>query len=229
MLDKITIGDKIDIFDIFTNSEGEQRKAYFSQVIEKLNRTQLMIAMPTQGTKIIPLDKGKRYNCEFFTEVGLYAGDFVVLERRREGNIPVIILEIRTQLKKVQRRAFYRLDCSMPMQYRIAEKDETVAKHQLWQKDWQDGVVLDISGGGIRFAISSALETHSYVQCELVLEVRGYNKDFYIYGEVISCKPRPNNPKLYECRIKFYKLSEPERDQIVAFIFAEERKKRSSM
>lgn len=229
MLDKLSIGDKIDIFDVFVNSDGEQKKAYYSQIMDKVNSTQLLITMPTQGTKMIPLDKGKRYRCEFYTEKGLFSGDFVVIERRREGNIPVIVLEIRTTLKKVQRREFYRLDCTLPMKYRTAEKDETIAREQLRDMQWQDGVVLDISGGGLRFAISGALEVGSYIQCKLVLEVHGNYKEFFIYGEVISCKNRPNHVRLHECRIKFYKLSEAESDQIVSFIFTEERKKRSSM
>lgn len=229
MLEKITIGDKIDIFDTFTNTEGEHKKAYYSQVMDKLNSTQLIITMPTQGTKIVPLDTGKRYRCEYYTERGLFSGDFVVKERKREGNVPVIILEIRTPLKKVQRREFYRFDCTLPMKYRIAEKDETIAKEQLWDMQWQDGVALDISGGGLRFAISEALEKGSYVQCKLVLEVHGNYKEFFIYGEVITCKTRPNNVRLHECRIKFYKLSEAESDQIVSFIFTEERKKRNSI
>lgn len=229
MLDRISIGDKVDIYDIVVNREGEQKKAYYSQVMEKINSIQLIITMPTQGTKIVPLDKGKRYSCEYYTENGLFSGDFVVVERKREGNIPVIVLEIRTPLKKVQRREFYRLDCSLPMKYRLAEKNETIAKEQLRDLQWQDGVVLDISGGGLRFAIPRNIEKYSYVQCKLVLEVRGNYKEFYIYGQVISCKNRQNNVRLHECRIKFYKLPEAERDQIISYIFAEQRKKRSSM
>ncbi|MBO4997092.1 MAG: PilZ domain-containing protein [Lachnospira sp.] len=228
MLDMLSIGDKIDIFEIFVNSDGEQKKAYYSQVMDKINSTQLVITMPTQGTKMIPLSMGKRYRCEFYTGNGLFRGDFIVIERGREGNIPVIILEVRTTLKKVQRREFFRLDCTLPMKYRIAEKDETIAREQLRDMQWQDGVVLDISGGGLRFVISGALENGSYIQCKLVLEVHGNYKEFYIYGRVIDCKNKPNSVRLHECRIKFYKLSEAESDQIVSFIFTEERKKRSS-
>ena len=147
MLSGLNIGDKVDVVDIKEPKNGERKSVYLSQIVDIENSTQLKILMPTLGTRVVPLEVNKRYNCTYYTSKGLYAGDFVVVERMRENNMPVLKLEIRTPLKKVQRREYYRYDCMLPMKYRIAEKDEKYTLEQMKELEWKGGVVVDLSGG----------------------------------------------------------------------------------
>lgn len=228
MLKALAIGNKVDIRSMKTVSDETRKSIYLSQVIDIVNSTQLIITMPSQGTKIVPLDLEQRYECTYYTAKGLFQGEFVVKERYKEGNLPVILLEIRTPLKKVQRREYYRYDCTLPMKYRFASLDERIPRENLHELEWKDGVILDLSGGGIRFVVTDSVPKDCMLQFNLVLEIQEQYKAFYIYGEVISSKVKNNNVRLRECRAQFVKLSEPERDQIISYIFEQERKKLNS-
>ena len=226
MLSLLEIGNKVDICDLRQTKE-ETRKVYFSQVVDIKNSTQLSITVPTLGTKQIALEKGQRYRCDYYTSKGLLSGEFVVLDRLKEGNLPIIVLEIRTPLKKIQRREFYRYDCTLPIKCRIADENEKIPREELKNLEWMDGVALDLSGGGIRFVLPQRIEKNSYAQCKLVLEIREEYREFYIYGEIVNCRVVPNNVRLHECRMQFAKLTEAEQDEIISYIFTEERKKRN--
>lgn len=227
MLSALQVGNKVDIKSTAPIPEGQRRKVYASQVVEIIDSISLKITVPTLGTQLVPLAKGQRFVCSFSSAKGLLEGEFVAGERMRDGNLPVIVLEIRTPLKKVQRREYFRYDCTLPMKYRYADRDEKIPKDQLSKQDWKDGVILDLSGGGMRFVTQESIPRDSYVQFKLVLMVKGNYREFYIYGDVIHSKTKENNVKLHECRTQFMKLSEAERDMIIGYIFEEQRKKRS--
>ena len=229
MLSGLNIGDKVDIVDTKEPRSGERKSVYLSQIVDIVSSTQLKILMPTLGTRVVPLEVNKRFNCTYYTSKGLYAGDFVVIERTRENNMPVLKLEIRTPLKKVQRREYYRYDCMLPMKYREAEVDEKYTIEQMKELEWRDGVVVDLSGGGMRFVVPTGVLKDSYMQFKLVLEIKDNYREFYLYGDIISARPSPNNPRVFECRTQFKKISEVERDLIIGYIFEQERKKRSSV
>lgn len=225
MLKVLSIGDKVDIRSMKADLDEDRRNTYLSQIVDIVNSTQVKITMPTLGTKIVPLETGRRFECIFYTQKGLYKGEFVVEERFKEGNLPVLLLEIRTPMKKVQRREYYRYDCTLPLKYRFANRNEKIPREKISELEWKDGVILDLSGGGMRFVVTESIPKDSFLQFNLVLEIREQYKAFYIYGEVISCKTKTNNVRLHECRVQFIRMSEPERDQIIAYIFTEERKR----
>lgn len=227
MLEQLAIGNKLDIKSMKKVAPGQKQPIYFSQIIDIENDIRIHITMPMQGTKQIPLEIGERFECVFYASKGLYRGEFVVIERHKEGNLPVIVMEVRTSLSKVQRREFYRFECTIPMKYRYAELDEKIPREDLPKQEWFDGIVLDISGGGLRIVVPEHLKTGDFLQFKLVLQIRGEYKELYLYGNIISSRPKPNNLRLHECRTQFYKVTESDQDLIVSYIFNEERKKRN--
>ena len=221
------MGDKIDIRKI---KEGEAQLSddfYCSQLVEIQDAVRIKITMPTSGTALVPLTPGKLYDCVFYTSQGLRQGLFQVVTRFKEGNLPVIVMEMKSSLRKVQRREFFRMECTLPLKYRIASPDETIPKELLIDQEWKNGVVLDLSGGGMRFVVEENIKKDELVQFKLVLAVKEQYRELYIYGDVIHSKTKENNIRLHECRTRFNKISESDQDYIVAYIFEKERKKRN--
>ena len=87
-------------------------------------------------------------------------------------------------------------------------------------------VILDLSGGGLRFTSATPFEPKSIVVCNYVLRRESGNKRMCIAGELLSCKRLENNPGQYEQRVRFMYISPREREENIRFIFEEERKKR---
>lgn len=225
MLEILDVGDKVDIKSLKGVREGERRPVYLSQVVEIAGAVDVKITMPTEGTKLVPLTTGEVFECCFYTKKGLYQADFQVTDRFMEGNLPVVMLRIQRPLKKVQRREYYRYSCTLPMKYRMASEDEKLTAEELNDQEWKDGVVLDLSGGGLRFAVEDDLIKDQLYQFRLVLNVKEKLKNYFLYGTLIYTGHMPSNPRLHEGRTQFIHIDESVRDEIISYIFAEERKK----
>ena len=227
MLKILSIGDKIDIRKITEDEEQLQSEFYCSQLIEIQDEIQIKITMPTIGTNLVPLTPGMMYDCVFYTSQGLRQGLFQVISRFKEGNLPIIIMEIKSSLRKVQRREFYRMECTLPLKYRIADKREKIPKERFRDLEWKNGVVLDLSGGGMRFVVEEPIKNDDFLQFKMVLSVKEEYRELYIYGDVVHSKTKENNIRLHECRTQFNRISEADQDYIVSYVFETERKKRN--
>lgn len=225
MLEILDVGDKVDIRRIRRASEDERVPVYLSQVVEIAGAVDLKISMPTEGTRQVPLSAGEVFECCFYTRKGLYQADFQVTDRFMEGNLPVIMMRIQRPLKKVQRREYYRYSCTLPMKYRAADEEEKLTDEELKNQEWKNGVVLDLSGGGLRFVVEDNLIKDQLYQFSLVLKVKEKLKNYLLYGNLIYTGSMPSNPRLHEGRIQFAYMDESVRDEIISYIFAEERKK----
>ena len=225
MLKILSIGDKIDIRKIKDGDAQLQKDFYCSQLVEIQDSVRIKITMPTIGTNLVPLAPGTVYDCVFYTSQGLRQGLFQVISRFKEGNLPVIVMELKSTLKKVQRREFYRMECTLPLKYRIADKEEKIEKEQLRDLEWKNGVILDLSGGGMRFVVEEPIKKDDFIQFKIILSVKEEYRELYIYGDIVHSRTKENNVRLHECRTRFNKISEVDQDCIVAYIFESERKK----
>ena len=131
MLSKIvTLGDRIEI----TKSENSERrklsdeKSVFdrpliSQVYDVIDETQLKIAMPIVEGRVVPLAVNGRFDICFITSGGLYKSRFVVLDRYKENGLYVLLIELVYELKKYQRRQYYRLEYTKDFEYIVIDED----------------------------------------------------------------------------------------------------------
>ena len=89
------------------------------------------------------------------------------------------------------------------------------------------GRIVDLSGGGIRFRTDQKLRENQYVLFEIHLQNENLDKQYYIIGTIISCIKTEKTPETpYEARAKFLITDSSVREEIIRFIFEEERKAR---
>ena len=191
MLSKIvTLGDRIEI----TKSENSERrklsdeKSVFdrpliSQVYDIIDETQLKIAMPIVEGRVVPLAVNGRFDiC------------FVVLDRYKENGLYVLLIELVYELKKYQRRQYYRLEYTKDFEYIVIDEDtekliiedENMIKEILDNNKLKKGIIIDISGGGVRFASRDNLEEKSKVLLKLDISLSENKKVYGIMGKVFS-------------------------------------------
>lgn len=63
------------------------------------------------------------------------------------------------------------------------------------------------------------------IQMRFTLPVKDQTLEFLPYGNLLSSAPNVNNPILQEHHVMFAQLSEKEREQIIGYIFEDERRK----
>lgn len=230
-------GDKLEIravegsrnFD-YTDSDI---KIYYSQVFEVLSEDRLEITMPMEQSKLILLPVDVEYDFVFYGKTGLFQCFARVIDRYKSNNVYILVAELTSNLRKYQRREYYRFSCALEMCARTLEEDE--AKSLEERKPYmltpglplKRSVVVDISGGGLRFMSAQCYEPDSLIYCSYHLVVKGERKQYEMVGKVLSVRELENRPGTYEHRVQYINMDENTREEIIKFIFEEERRNMS--
>jgi len=237
----IRVGDKIEIR---VAQEVEQAlktretvRMYKSQVLDIKENGGLEIAMPTEGGKLAMLSLGLRYEFVFYSRGGLYRAAGQIRERYKKDNIYMLDIELKSDLEKFQRREYFRYPCIMEFLY------YKIPKEAVWLEKLQDiydmirddylagnttlGKIMDLSGGGIRFSTGEDLEVGTDLLLELHLQNERIDRRYNLVAEVISCHKMENSrDSRFEARAKFFIKDDRIREEIIHYIFEEERKTR---
>ena len=88
----------------------------------------------------------------------------------------------------------------------------------------KDSVVVDISGGGLRFVADYAYEVDSLIMCKYRLLIGKEEKEYNLVGKVLAVKELENRPGSFEHRIQYLNMDTEEREEIIKYIFDEERR-----
>ena len=238
MLSKIIKpGDKLELQKVEKVQENDgniasYKKIYHSQVYEILSEDRMEIAMPIEKGKLVLLQVDNEYDLYFYTDNGLYQCFARVVDRYKADNVYMILVELTSNLRKQQRREYYRFSCALEMDTRKLsegelenvlhnEKDITARREKL-----NKGVIVDISGGGLRFVVDQKYDVDSLVICVYRLLIEGQRKEYNLVGKVLSVKELTNKPGVYEHRVQYVNINTEEQEEIIRYIFQEERKNR---
>lgn len=237
MLSKfVKVGDKIELQALDkgadTSQSGEQQKTYHSEVITILSEDSLEIAMPMEQTKLILLPVDGEYDLIFYTDGNLYQCFARIVDRYKSNNVYILVVELISNLRKYQRREYYRFSCVLEMNARTLQEEEIQAIEEKALFELQPNlpikrsVIVDISGGGLRFISSQRYEPNSLIYCGYQLLKGGNRKQYDVVGQVLAVKELENKPGTFEHRVQYYNLDVHTREEIIKFIFEEERKSR---
>lgn len=222
------------------NPAGEKNGAnvriYKSSVTDVFEDNELELSVPTESGKLVSLPVGVQFEFVFFSRGGLYRGAGMVKERYKSGNLYLIRVGLKTQLHKYQRREYYRLPCLINMVYYDVtqiqvfhimpeEYKQLVDTPQIGMTR-KEGVIVDISGGGARFITDEENKQDSYIMIGVQLCNAEGAKDYLIPARILSCKEAPNNKDKFENRTEFIINDRKIREDIIRYIFYEERKNR---
>ncbi len=228
----ISIGNKIELKQLAgRNSKDSETRNYISQVLD-FEDEYIIAAMPIYEGHLIPLESGQRFEAFFSTKRGLYRTECIVRGRKKVNNIYMVRLEVTTQMQKFQRREFFRLDCNIDVNYYVFTIDEIkyCAENNRIPDEFVNGrmkgVIIDISGGGLRIVSPQLHNKGDMLYIDFVLKSKNINIRMGLLGKVIESAITKNRLDLYEQRIEFISISSENREKIVKFIFEEQRRMR---
>lgn len=212
------IGDRIKMTQV-ASAMGRvlSENTYTSQVLDFDEIRTVKIAMPIFEGKIVPLEIGDDYELIFYTKAGLYQCIAKVQKRYTEELMHVMDLVLQTELVKYQRRQYYRLDCMMTFRYKVPEDGE--------DNCWKDGVITDLSGGGIRFQCKEEIGEGCHLEVKIPLSFPEEIVPIQFQTKVIECKKMDMNPTMFEIRGEFIEVSDLEREKVIQYIFEEQRRR----
>jgi len=147
--------------------------------------------------------------------------------------------------KKQQKREFFRMTLKIDIYYKIIEQQQAeeissgnlkfefaaagAAKEEadLNFLESEGGYLklttFDISAGGFRVRSAVSFEEGALLDC---IVIAGYEA-LPATAKILSAKPEPDNPGIYDVRAIFYEIGNPIRDRIVKFILLQQKQLRS--
>lgn len=231
----ISIGDKIELQAVpheYDEKPEGPAKVYHSEVNEIQSEDTIEIKMPVEKTKLILLPVDSEYDMIFYGSSGLFQCLGRIIDRYKSNNSYLLLVEMISNLRKYQRREFYRLRCALEMHARTLREDEvqTVESRMPYtlasDLPLKESVIVDISGGGLRFVSTQRFEQGSLLYCCYHLMNGGEHKKYEVICKVISSIELDNRPGTFEHRVQYYDIDPLEREEIIKYIFEEERKNR---
>ena len=236
MLSKfISPGDRIEMQRVerLKGAQAEEsRRIYLSSVHEVIAADQMEVVMPMEQTKLILLPVDTEYDVTIYGQTGLFQCFARVVDRYKSNNVYLLALELTSNLRKHQRREFYRFSCALEMCSRTLEEEEIKAVDEKRPYALTPGlpikrsVIVDISGGGLRFLSTQRYEPESMLYCSYYLLKNGEKKQIEVVGKVLTVNELENRRGTYEHRVQYVNVDVDTREQIIQFIFEEERKNR---
>lgn len=235
MLSKfISIGDKVEIQPVerLEENSGAGDKVYFSKIYDILSEDTMEILMPMEQTRLILLSVDSEYDLVVYHGTGLYQCLVRVVDRYKSNNVYLLRVELVSNLRKYQRREFYRFSCALQMYVRTLQEDEVQAVESRRPYTLtpglplQQSVIVDISGGGLRFVADQVYEPESLLYIFYKLQNGQAEKTYEIVGRVLNVKELENRKGMFEHRVQYYDMDQKTREEIIRYIFQEERKNR---
>lgn len=245
----VNIGDKIEVKKLDLNGELiKSSKTYVSQMVDYKDDGKIIVATPIRNAMIVTLEREGDYRLYFYTIRGLYQCDCKVIMNYREKKMVLTLVEPTSKLKKIQRRQYYRLECVHEIVYRLIREEEikleeklligkfknTDEKLEIRKKlshmgnNWTKAVITDLSGGGCRFNSQEELKSGDKVRIKLDFIIKNELKKLDIIADIIKSQKVISRTGVYEHRAEFYNIIKKDREDLIKYIFEQERRLRKN-
>lgn len=245
--DIVLIGDKIHIRPLDRSGKPIQNlHPFVSQLTEYGIDGTIDIAAPIVNNQVIRLRKGIDYLLYFYSDKGLYQSRAEVIDNVKDNNIIITRVRLTSDLEKIQRRQFYRLELIHDIEYRIVTIEEEILNKKLSHKDatddeiveyknrlseldrnWEKVSITDLSGGGTRFNTNKIYNPGDKIIIRMDFIAGGTYRKLDINGVILSSTKLFNNPGAIEYRIEFKDFDKKDREDLIKYIFEEERRRRN--
>ena len=161
------VNDKLKLNTIIEIEVDE--KKYLCRVQDLVKNT-LSIDIPVSGHEYLFLNKDDEIEITYLVENECYYKGTCKIIKRYKNNIYMYLVTRPKKIKKIQRRNFVRTRTLDNIKYREISKEE-----------WKNGVMLDLSGGGMRACLKDTLREGDKIKIELGEDVEKLKLD----GEIV--------------------------------------------
>ncbi len=218
-LSEIKTGTKLELEAFNTLNEKIDIK-FVSQFETAVNEDEFIIAAPIIEGNVYPIRKGWKLNLYFLVKDNLYRIEAEVTGRKTIKNIAYLSAIKIGEIERVQRRQFFRFECSLPVRYRVMDMEPD--KNSPEETEFIKTITKDLSGGGVSLLLKERMEAGLLLECELWLTD---TDKISFKGKVVRCSESEVNANYaYEAGIQFYDIDYQDKEKIIKHIFTEQRK-----
>ncbi|KXS49945.1 c-di-GMP-binding flagellar brake protein YcgR, contains PilZNR and PilZ domains [Halanaerobium congolense] len=207
MMDKLKVNDKIEV----EFKSDKYPDIYLSKVADFVDAGIVITGLYKHGTPLA-VKKGDKINVYFTTERAAYEFESVVLQRIKKPIYFILIKEPK-ELKRIQRRDYFRLELDRIMKVHKEKKDGSVMK--------KEAHLLDISGGGVQIKAKEEFAEGDIIKLSFGSLL---NMSELIKGKIV--RKSKDDFETYRYGVEFVDINAGEREKIIQWIFSLQRQLR---
>ena len=218
----INIGDKIEIF-----SARDPNSLYASKVLDIIDAGEQILSMytPVLAGKTLTMNTADEYSVVVSTNHTLLRFPCVFEGYMKEELNYFVAIKLEGDGDKLQRREFFRFTCMLAMKFSVLDFEDNEAARVLHASGYaaiNDAIVRDIGGGGMRFISGAELDPKYHIQCTIMLGTTTIR----VKCQIIEKQDFSHPSMCYQYRALFLDIPQQTQEEIVGYIFTEQRKRR---
>ncbi len=206
---ELEINQKLEIEVLSGTYQGN----YLSKVADFLEAGIIITGLYREGAPL-PIRLNQPVNVYYTTDRAAYKFKSKILKRTNKP-IPLLLIKSSDSVKRIQRRDYFRLDVTGKVDVYKMIDDKN------YPKKVSDARLIDISGGGIQMQLKKKFKKGE----EILLSLKNIlaPKEF-IKSKIVRIHRQ--NDELYNYGVQFKEIEEEQREEIIQWIFAYQRKSR---
>jgi c-di-GMP-binding flagellar brake protein YcgR len=193
--------------------DGQYKGNYYSTIEDLVGDEVVVVASPKGADKVaVPIKVGERINMFYWDSMAQYAFQARVIGRK-DGGAPMLTLEKSSEVQRMQRRSYFRIQARIRVIFNIERDDDESVELQYYE-----GQTLNISGGGMLLSTSIKLAIGDNLPLKLCLSEQ---EGIVATGRVERLEYLASKG-LYRAGVIYAAIHEHDRDKIIAFVFKRE-------
>jgi c-di-GMP-binding flagellar brake protein YcgR len=196
----LEMGDRVDI-QIHHPINPQGPKIFHAQVMN-VDSEFYYISVPEIRGIEYPVRIGQKADLSFYRDEGIYYLTIAFIKKVQDGNTELYQISIISQLRRTQRREYYRFKYEMTGMLKSLESEK-----------FCEIIIKDISAGGVSALSPQPFYLDERTECQLHLE-----EDVASVPARIVRTSRIGKEKRYRLGLQFQNVCEETENQIIAFI-----------
>lgn len=186
--------------------------------VQDITESEILITIPINNSIYLTLNEGVELEQFFYDKKGnFFTYKTKVIRRYTEKEIPFYRLSKPYDVKKIQRRDYFRVNIIQIINY---IKEAELQKDIRREENYEDALLLDLSGGGMRIKVKEKLSFNDSIISNLNYE----NEKVVIKGRVVRIEKTEDKRYIYG--IDFKDIDNSTREKIIRIVFKIMRKQR---
>lgn len=185
---------------------------YFNSNIQDVTQQYIAISIPTSAGEYLPLSKGAIIDVVYYKEDNLYKFRSVIIGRKFE-NIPILLISQPKEIKKIQRRRYFRVLLIGTAKYINLKKESRTNLSTVDVRKYLKAVLVDLSGGGMRVKVSEEIKTNDFLLVSLTVN----EADVLIVGQ--AKRIVKDDDGRFICGLSFELLDDKTRELLIKYTF----------
>lgn len=222
------LGTKLELELI--NSIGQKiGQTYISQLIDIIDDKNIVISAPIHESRLMFITNGTKIRILFFHyKLGLACFSGTVTGKEKNENLILFDIKIETELEKIQRRNYFRLDCLLNAEYFLLPNETSEGETQVEtpiaiDKEYRKAIAKNLSGCGVCIVIGEDIPKGSIIEVIVALDKENSIK---AKCKVVRSSPiETSKDKKFELGLYITQISNKDQDAIIKFIFDQQRLK----